>query len=159
MKSAGFAARYRKLWGELGAYGKFEHAIAFILIVIISLVVAAATLSLVLDTGRHLAGGLENVSDIGFEEIFGRIMTVLIALEFNVSIAQVLGSHQHIVQVRTVVLVAILAVARKFIIIDTEAKGYQMLIALAVAIAALGITYWVITIAERRTPAGGDGGR
>lgn len=159
MKSAGFATRYRKLWGELGAYGKFEHVIALILIVLISLVVAAATLSLVLDIGRLFTGGLASFNDVGFEEIFGRIMTVLIALEFNVSIAQVLGSHQHIVQVRTVVLVAILAIARKFIIIDTEAKGYEMLIALAVTIAALAVTYWVIAIAERSTPPGGDSGK
>ena len=83
-------------------------------------------------------------------------MTVLIALEFNVSIAQVLASRRHIVQVRTVVLVAILAVARKFIIIDIDAKGAETLIALAVIIAALGATYWVLNIAEHRSPAASD---
>ncbi|HKO06976.1 MAG TPA: phosphate-starvation-inducible PsiE family protein [Alphaproteobacteria bacterium] len=156
MKAANFAAKYRKLWSELGPYAKFEHVVAIVLIVLISLVIAASTLSLALDIAKILAGGVASYSDIAFEEVFGRIMTVLIALEFNVSIAQVLASRRHIVQVRTVVLVAILAIARKFIIIDIDAKGAETLIALAVIIAALGATYWVLNIAERRSPAASD---
>src|ERR1700688_4002619 len=142
MKAANLNARYRKLWGELGLYAKVERVVAGILILLVSLVIAASTLSLALDVAKLFLGGLLRPSDVDYEEIFGRIMTVLIAFEFNVSIAQVLESRRHLIQVRTVVLVAILAIARKFIIIDIDAKSAETLIALAVIVAALGATYW-----------------
>ncbi len=154
MKAADFIARHWKIWGGLGLYAKFEHVVAAVLVVMISALIVAAMLSLALDVARLLAGGLDALKDAGIEEIFGRIMTVLIALEFNLSIAQVLEHHGHLVQVRTVVLVAILAVARKFIIIDLEAMSWEALIALAVVIAALGATYWVLAATVRKQQAG-----
>jgi Phosphate-starvation-inducible E family len=53
-----------------------------------------------------------------FQSIFGMIMTVLIALEFNHAIMSILHRKDSIVQLRTVILIALLAMARKFIIID-----------------------------------------
>ncbi|HUI16433.1 MAG TPA: phosphate-starvation-inducible PsiE family protein [Alphaproteobacteria bacterium] len=156
MKAANLNARYRKLWGELSLYAKFEHVVAVILIVLVSLVIAASTASLALDVAKLFLGGFVRHSDVDYEEIFGRIMTVLIAFEFNVSIAQVLEQHRHLIQVRTVVLVAILAIARKFIIIDIDAKSAETLIALAVIVAALGATYWMLGSADRATPTGTD---
>jgi uncharacterized membrane protein (DUF373 family) len=47
-----------------------------------------------------------------FQAVFGIIMTVLIALEFNHSILSVLERRHGIVQVRTVVLIALLALVR-----------------------------------------------
>ena len=47
------------------------------------------------------------------------VMTVLIALEFNHSILGVLERKHGVIQVRTVVLIALLALVRKFIILDT----------------------------------------
>jgi uncharacterized membrane protein (DUF373 family) len=156
MKAANLNARYRKLWSELSLYAKFEHLVAIILILLVSLVIAASTLSLAIDVAKLFLGGLARSSDIDYEEIFGRIMTVLIAFEFNVSIAQVLESRRHLFQVRTVVLVAILAIARKFIIIDIDAKSAETLVALAVIVAALGATYWMLGSTDRRTPTGTD---
>jgi hypothetical protein len=43
------------------------------------------------------------------------IMTLLIAMEFNHSIVQAMDRLHRIIQVKTVVLISILALARKFI--------------------------------------------
>lgn len=53
-----------------------------------------------------------------FQAIFGMVMTLLIAMELKHSITRVMVRRDHIVQVKTVILVASLAIARKFIILD-----------------------------------------
>ena len=151
------AGRPASAWRAHGAYDRFEQVVTVVLMLLISAVIAVSVIRLAIDVAATFAGGLATLSELQFEEIFGRIMTVLIALEFNNSILQVLKTHQHILQVRTVVLIAVLAIARKFIIIDLDHYDWGTLIALAVIIGALGGTYWLLLNAERATPAGSGG--
>ena len=53
------------------------------------------------------------------------------------------GVRDHIVQVKTVVLIALLAIARKFIILDLASAPMQIA-ALALALVALGSVYWLM---------------
>ncbi|WP_246205824.1 phosphate-starvation-inducible PsiE family protein [Microvirga arsenatis] len=63
--------------------------------------------------------GLLDPAETGvFQVVFDMISTVLIALEFNHSTIGVLHRKECILQVRTVVLIALLALVRKFIILD-----------------------------------------
>ena len=52
--------------------------------------------------------------------------------------------EQSVVQVRTVILIALLAVAGKFIIIDLSSATANQFIALAAGILALGGVYWLV---------------
>jgi uncharacterized membrane protein (DUF373 family) len=98
-----------------------------------------------------LLSGLVDPSEQGvFQAIFGMVMTVLIALEFNHSVVSVLERKNNIVQVRTVVLVALLALVRKFIIIDATKVEPVTIIGLAAAVLALGTVYWLVRENERR---------
>ena len=74
---------------------------------------------------------------------------MLIALEFKHSVIGVLERRNNIVQVRTVVLIALLALVRKFIIIDASHVEALTLIGLALATLALGCVYWLIREQER----------
>src|SRR3954470_561449 len=85
-----------------------------------------------------------------FQAIFGMILTVLIALEFNHSILSVLERKQSIVQVRTVVLIALLALVRKFIILDASKTEPLTLLGLAAAILALGAVHWLVRDQDRK---------
>jgi uncharacterized membrane protein (DUF373 family) len=67
-----------------------------------------------------------------FQTHFGMIFTVIIALEFKRSVLVVAERQDSIVQVRTVVLLAILAVLRKLIL------------GLSAAVLALGGVYWLV---------------
>jgi uncharacterized membrane protein (DUF373 family) len=75
---------------------------------------------------------------------------VLIALEFNHSLLGVLERRHSIVQVRTVVLIALLAIARKFIILDLKEAEPPLLVALGAAALALGAVYWLVREQDRR---------
>jgi uncharacterized membrane protein (DUF373 family) len=78
-----------------------------------------------------------------FQTVFGMVMTLLIAMEFKHSITRVMARRDHIVQVKTVLLVALLAIARKFIILDPAGAPAQIA-ALGFALVALGSVYWLM---------------
>ena len=84
-----------------------------------------------------------------FQAIFGAIFTVIIALEFKRSLLVVAERKESIVQVRTVILIALLAIVRKLIILDLASTDALQLFALAAAILALGAVYWLVRDQDR----------
>ena len=62
----------------------------------------------------------------------------------------VLHRKESIVQVRTVVLIAILALVRKFIILDASKTEPLTILGLAVAVLALGGVYWLVRDQDRK---------
>ena len=62
----------------------------------------------------------------------------------------VAARRDSMVQVRAVVLIALLAVVRKLIILDLKSTEAVQLAALAAAILALGGVYWLIRDQDRR---------
>ena len=84
-----------------------------------------------------------------FQAIFGAIFTVIIALEFKRSLLVVAERQESIVQVRTVILIALLAIVRKLIILDLASTDALQLFALAAAILALGAVYWLVRDQDR----------
>jgi uncharacterized membrane protein (DUF373 family) len=62
----------------------------------------------------------------------------------------VLARHESIVRLRTVLVIAMLAMVRKFIVVDINAVAADQLFALAAAILALGIVHWLVRDQDRR---------
>ena len=71
-------------------------------------------------------------------------MTVLIALEFNHTLQYVITRQLGIIQARTVILIALLALARKVIVIDLYTTAPATVGALGVLPLSLGVTYRLI---------------
>ena len=65
-------------------------------------------------------------------------------MEFKHSIIRVALRRESIVQVKTVVLIALIALSRKFVILDTVATSAATIAALAVATLVLGVVYWLL---------------
>jgi uncharacterized membrane protein (DUF373 family) len=136
--------RFNARWVTLSFYERFEQAIAFVLTWLIALIIVVATAELCREVIVLLARGVLDPLDYKwFQLIFGEIMTVMIALEFKHSILQVVAQRKSIIQVRTVVLIALLAISRKFIVLDTEAEASHMF-ALAAIVVALAVAYRLI---------------
>jgi uncharacterized membrane protein (DUF373 family) len=145
---AGLHHRYRAFnatWQTLSVYERFEQIVALILGGLISIIVVVATWDLA-KAVLLLAweGSLTALDYRMFQEIFSQIMILLIALEFKHSIVKVVAYRESIIQVQTVVLVAILAIARKFIILDTAHYDAPTIFALAAVTGMLALTYWLI---------------
>src|SRR3981081_4280458 len=132
-------------WNAMSFYGRFEQIVSWILTLCIAAIIAIALFRLVVTIFQLLVlGALNPLNHKEFDVIFGMIMTLLIAMEFNHSIVQAMDRLHHIIQVKTVVLIGILALARKFIILNIEATPALTIAALAFAAIALGFVYWLM---------------
>jgi uncharacterized membrane protein (DUF373 family) len=130
----------------LTLHQKIEQIAVLVLSGLIAVVVVAAlwTLSLRVVRGLLLEGSFDPTDYEVFQGIFGAMFTVIIALEFKRSILVAVERHDTVFQVRIVVLLALLAVLRKFIILDTANTESTTILALAAAVVALGGAYWVL---------------
>ena len=145
------ASTVPEAWPSLGFYQRFEQTVALVLTVLISGIILVATVHLILaEVQDYLLNPFAPVDFAGFQSLFGMIMTVLIALEFNHAILSILHRKDSIVQLRTVVLIALLAMARKFIIIDFTSIEPIAVFGLASAVLALGLVYWLVLEEDRR---------
>jgi uncharacterized membrane protein (DUF373 family) len=75
-------------------------------------------------------------------QTFGAFMLVLIAVEIFINIRLYLGSS--VIPVELVVATALMAVARKVIVLDLKLISAEQIIGLALVTIALGVTYWLI---------------
>jgi uncharacterized membrane protein (DUF373 family) len=91
-----------------------------------------------------LFGAVDPLDHVVFQAVFGQIVTLLIALEFNHTLRYVVTRHQSIIQTRVVLLIALLALARKVIILDIRETTPGYLLGLAAITLALGATYWFV---------------
>lgn len=152
-------AETRAAWPGLGFYERFEQVVCLALTVVISGVVVASLAALLIRVGQLLLLGVVDPAEPAvFQAIFGMIVTVLIALEFNHILLGVLERRRSIVQVRTVVLIALLAIARKFLILDLKEVEHTTLLGLAGAALALGGVYWLVGNQDRRDAEASGGG-
>jgi uncharacterized membrane protein (DUF373 family) len=147
------AARVR--WGVLTFYQKFEHIVVLILTGLIAIVIVFAVWNLMLKTALSIvvSGSFDPTDYSVFQTIFGMIFTVIIALEFKRSLLVLAERRDNVVQVRSVILIALLAVVRKLLILDVTATDALQLIALAAAILALGGVYWLVRPRDARERA------
>ena len=108
----------QKRWGTFSVYEKFEHLIITLLTAIIAAIVGAATWQLILHTFDLVRSHLLDPRDSQvFQTVFGMVLTVLIAL---------------------------LAMVRKFIILDIYQTQPAVVFALAAASLSLGIVFWLV---------------
>lgn len=70
-------------------------------------------------------------------------MTLLIAMEFKHLIVKVALRKESIIQVKTVILIVILALTRELIILEPDVDPAKVAV-LAGAVLALGLTYWLM---------------
>ena len=132
-------------WNALSFYGQFEQIITWILTISIAIIITIALLRLIVTIFQLLViGALNPLNHQEFELIFGMIMTLLIAMEFNHSILQTMERLHRVIQVKTVILISILALARKFIVLNIEVTPALTIVALGFAVIALGVVYWLL---------------
>src|SRR3981189_2759665 len=136
----------------LSLYQRFEHIVIMILTALIAIIVVVAVWNLTLKIvfGLILPGSLDPSDYAIFQAVFGMIFTVIIALEFKKSLLVIAERRDNVVQIRSVVLIALLAICRKVIILDFRETDAPQVFALAAAILALGVVYWLIRDSDQR---------
>jgi len=128
---------------------KFEKYILNILIIMIALVILVSTVELGWIIVKDLMKPpkfLLSISDL--KEIFGFFLLVLIGIELLETIKAYLV--EHVVQVIIILEVALIALARKVIILDFEKYDGITTIGIAVLVIAIASAFYVV---KQRIPA------
>lgn len=126
----------------LKAIHTVENLVAKVLSIALIVVIGVALVDLIIFLFKDLMAEPVGFFNKTLIEIFGLFLNILIALELLENINAYL--KKHVVQVELVIVTSLIAVARKIIIFDlSKATGID-LIALAIAILALAISYWLI---------------
>ena len=145
---------FKETWQTQSLYERIEQFIALILACLIAVIILIATWDLAKEVFLLAWQGLfEPLDHRMFQVIFGQIMTLLIALEFKHSIIKVVAHRESIIQVKTVLLIALLAISRKFIILEPSQYAAQTILGLAAVVIALGVKYWLIRDREAKAAA------
>ena len=121
-----------------------------ILTVLIAIHIVFAIWNLALKIFLSIASSTFDPTDYAvFQAVFGMIFTVIIALEFKRSLLVAAERQHSVVQIRTLVLIAMLAILRKLLILGIGHRNGGI---------ALGAVYWLVrdrsptTIHRRATP-------
>jgi uncharacterized membrane protein (DUF373 family) len=129
---------------NLTVYQRFESGVALVLTLLIAMVILVALYRLLVQIVAGLVFGAMNPLDHEiFQSVFGEIMTLLIALEFNHTLQYVATRQQTIIQTKVVLLIALLALARKVIVLDLSKSNPWNLLGLASVTVALGMAFWL----------------
>ena len=124
---------------------------AFVLALVIDLVIIVALYRLIVSVvDTLLLRTLNPLEHSVFQRVFGEIMTLLIALEFNHTMQYVITRERSIIQGKIVILIALLALARKVIVVDPYEVPPASVAALAALALALGVVYWLMREREDR---------
>jgi uncharacterized membrane protein (DUF373 family) len=138
-------------WNRYLDYRYFERiALGCILIMIGIIAAAAIVFSAIKLVDDLLLLGEAFIDRAALQDTVGLILTILILLEFNHSVLVSLSEHSGAMQVRMLVRITILVVARKLMLIDFSAIQAQTLVGFGVLLLALGGLYWMISDGDRR---------
>lgn len=137
-------------WSSLSGYERFERLVSLVLTIAIGGVVLVALYYLVTHVVALLFVQTRDPFDYRvFQAVFDMILTVLIAMEFNNSIVRTMKNDGGFIQVEIVVLIAIMALVRKFMVMEIDVIDPWKILALAAAVLALGVCYWLVRQGNR----------
>ncbi|BAY52264.1 hypothetical protein NIES2134_101310 [Thermostichus vulcanus NIES-2134] len=140
--------RFLHLLSQIEGIATRVLAIGMLLVVIVAII----------DLGRILTVELLSppLGQFSLElvKIFGLFLNVLVALEILENITAYLKTHVSSQIVELVIVTALIAIARKIIILDiSQPETVAKLLGLAIAILALSASYWIVRrLNYRRRP-------
>ena len=128
----------------------FEKVVVFSLIAMMALIILLSTVELGwiilkdIITPPYVLPGINDLLDI-----FGFFLLILIGIELLETIRAYLA--EHVVHVEIVLEVALIAVARKVIVLDVNEYSSLTILALAALILALAVAFFLERRARRKT--------
>lgn len=146
---------FKKGEGLYKFYMRFELAVSVVLLLLVSVIILYSLVILAVSLFNELISGTHVVESTALKDTFGLILTVLILIEFNHSIALAMRRRSGVLQVRVIVVIAIIVIARKLILLDYAAASLQTLLGLGGLALTLGMLLWLLSDVERRRAAAG----
>ncbi len=143
---------FRKILRLHRLYDQFEMGISAILLIIIGIIIIYSTAIMVTMVVGDIHTGVHFSDQNAMKDTFGLILSILILIEFNHSIALAMRRRSGVLEVRVVILISIIVIARKLILLDYAKTGLDTLLGLGGLALSLGALYWLLSDVERRRP-------
>ncbi|NBC21518.1 MAG: hypothetical protein GVY06_10840 [Alphaproteobacteria bacterium] len=131
-------------------FDTFERVSAGLLMLGMAVVILLTIFHFALGLYEFTVGYSVSLDYGAFQRIFDRVLAAVIALELARSVHQMAQGKHGVVQVRTVILIGVLAVVRKLILLEIESTSGVYLIGLSATILSLGAVYGLLCWVEIR---------
>lgn len=145
-------------WQGLTTYERFERIASYVIMLFIAVVIVYSLIGVAITLFNQFQLGPGNIDIDSMREVFGSILTVLILIEFNHSIALSISKRLGVLQARTIVLITILVIARKVILLDFATATFEQFIGIGAIALAFGLLFWLIN-PRSATSAESDSGQ
>ena len=128
-------------WKQFLSYEVFERAASRIVMFFISIIIVYSLILMTMTLVGEFRLNPTYLETESLRDVFGSILTILILIEFNHSIALAISSRSGILQARTIVLIAILVIARKVILLDFAAATFEQMAGIGTIALAFGLLF------------------
>jgi uncharacterized membrane protein (DUF373 family) len=143
----------KKRWKDVTPYRLFEQTASLVVMFFVSIIIVYSLILMAIDLYEQFGLGLAFMESESLRDVFGSILTILILIEFNHSIALAISTKSGILQARPIVLITILVIARKVILLDFNTATFEKMIAISALAVAFGLLYWLIKDRRSDLPA------
>jgi uncharacterized membrane protein (DUF373 family) len=143
----------RQRWKDVTTYGLFERVTSLIVMFFVSIIIVYSLILLAIDLYEQFGLGVAFIESESLRDVFGSILTILILIEFNHSIAVAITTKSGILQARPIVLITILVIARKVILLDFNTATFEKMLAISALAVAFGLLYWLMTTRPSDAPS------
>jgi uncharacterized membrane protein (DUF373 family) len=145
-------ATLKQHWRSLTAYERFEQIVSGFVMLLVAAVIVYSLIMITINLFNEIALDTTFADATAMKDVFGSILTVLILIEFNHSIALALTKRSGVLQARHIILIAILVIARKVILLDFNTASFENLIGIGGIAVGFGILYWLIGVGSHGVP-------
>ena len=147
---------FRKQANGRTPYEWFEQIILGLLVFVIALIIIYTLILSIITVGNDFSSGIKFMEVGALQDTFGHILTVIILVEFNHSIVLAIRQRSGAIQVRIIVLITIIVLARKLVLLDYAAASMETLLGLGGLALSLGGLYWLISNGDQRKRGAGS---
>lgn len=126
------------------SYETFERIASRIVMFFISVIIVYSIVLMAITLVEQIRLNSTYLDTESLRDVFGSILTILIMIEFNHSIAIALSRRSGVLQARPIVLITILVIARKVILLDFATATFAQLAGIGAIALAFGLLFWLI---------------
>jgi len=131
-------------WKQFLSYEVFERVASRVVMIFIAIIIVYTLVLMGMTLFDHIKFSPAYIDTESLRDVFGSILSILILIEFNHSIALAISKRSGILQARPIILITILVIARKVILLDFATATFEQMIGIGAIALAFGLLFWLI---------------
>ena len=139
-------------WKQFLSYELFERIASRIVMLFIAIIIVYTLILMAMTLFDQIKFSPAYIDTESLRDVFGSILSILILIEFNHSIALAISRRTGILQARPIILITILVIARKVILLDFATASFEQMIGIGTIALAFGLLFWLINARPANLP-------